>query len=61
MLIPSSDESHHPSRKGYQQDALFAGNKDELSPVNKVHRERGISPELWPVDRAEPEREIPET
>jgi hypothetical protein len=24
-------------RKGYQQDALFAGHKDELSRFNKVH------------------------
>jgi hypothetical protein len=39
--VPSSGESHHLPRKGYQQDALFAGNKVELSPVNKVERERG--------------------
>src|SRR6266581_3996713 len=32
----------HPPRKGYQQDALFAGNKVELSPLYKVHRERAI-------------------
>jgi len=24
------------ARKGYQQDALFAGNKVELSPVNNL-------------------------
>ena len=34
----------HPPRKGYQQDALFAGNKVELSPLYKVHRERAIFP-----------------
>jgi hypothetical protein len=58
IVIPSSGESHHPLRKGhplaakvYQQDelsppnkdALFAANKGELSPVNKVEPERGIS------------------
>ena len=32
----------HPPRKGYQQDALFAGNKVEFSPLYKVHRERAI-------------------
>jgi len=32
----------HPPRKGYPQDALFAGNKVELSPLYKVHRERAI-------------------
>jgi hypothetical protein len=36
-VILSSGESHLPPRKGYQQDALFAGNEVELSPVNKVH------------------------
>jgi hypothetical protein len=35
----SCGESHHPPRKGYPQDALFAGNKVELSPPNKVARE----------------------
>src|SRR5689334_22484306 len=29
-----------PPRKGYPQDALFAGNNDELSPVKKVRSER---------------------
>jgi hypothetical protein len=40
---PVFRRSHHLPRKGYQKDALFAVNKDELSPVNEVHRERGIS------------------
>jgi hypothetical protein len=40
---PVFRRSHRLPRKGYQQDALFAVNKDELSPVNEVHRERGIS------------------
>jgi hypothetical protein len=43
MVVPSSGESHHPPRKGNQQDALFAANKGELSPVNKDEPERGIS------------------
>jgi hypothetical protein len=49
IVIPSSGESHRPPRKGYplaakvyqqdelspsNKDALFAGNKVELSPVN---------------------------
>ena len=52
-------------RKGYQQDALFAGNKvvpssgeshghQELSPVNKVDRERGASPVLLPHEKVGP-------
>ena len=36
-----------PKRKGYQQDALFADRRVELSPVNKV------------VPSDEPERGIP--
>jgi hypothetical protein len=43
MLVPSSSESQHLLRRGYQQDALFAVNKNELSPVNEVRRERGLS------------------
>ena len=41
-LIRGPRESHHLPREGYQQDALFTVNKDELSPVNEVHRERGL-------------------
>jgi hypothetical protein len=45
--IRSSGESHLLPRKGHPQDALFAGNNVELSPVNKVipsdKLERGIS------------------
>jgi hypothetical protein len=36
IVIPSSGESHQ---------------QDELSPVNKVQRERGISPELSPRNK----------
>jgi hypothetical protein len=36
---PVFRRSHRLPRKGYQQDALFAVNKDELSPVNEVHRD----------------------
>jgi hypothetical protein len=35
MVIPSSGENHPLARKGYQQDALFAVNRVELSPVKK--------------------------
>jgi len=48
--INTYDDPISPPRKGYQQDALFAGNivvpssgeshgDQELSPVNKVQRE----------------------
>jgi hypothetical protein len=43
MLIPSSGESHHLPQKGYPQDALFAANKDELSPVKKSNRSEVLS------------------
>jgi hypothetical protein len=42
MLIPSSGESHHLPQKGYLQDALFAANKDELSPVKKLRQRAGM-------------------
>jgi hypothetical protein len=45
IVMPSAGESHHLQRKGYQQDALFAGNKAELSLGNKIHR----SPEQTPT------------
>jgi hypothetical protein len=43
IVVPSAGESHRLPRKGYPQDALFAGDKVELSPVNKVEPEQGIS------------------
>ena len=33
---PLTAKSHHPPRKGYQQDALFAAKTVELSPRRKV-------------------------
>jgi hypothetical protein len=63
MLIPSSGESHLLAANVYQQDELRGVNKVELSPVNssreshghqelsrvnKVQRERGISHENVP-------------
>jgi len=33
---PLAAKSHHPPRKGYQQDALFAAKTVELSPPRKV-------------------------
>src|SRR5580692_5398203 len=41
ILIPSSGENHPLPRKGYQQDALFAVNRVELSPVKKSNTSEG--------------------
>ena len=50
IVIPSSGESHHIPRKGYPQDALFAGNIVELSPISKVQCElRDLSGYLRPT------------
>jgi hypothetical protein len=71
LLLQSISAAHSestdpasPPRKGYQQDALFAGNDvvpssgeshghQELSPVDKVDRERGASPALLPHNKAD--------
>jgi hypothetical protein len=54
-LILSSGKS--PAANVYQQDELRGVNKDhqELLPVNKVQRERRISPELWAANKLEGE------